>query len=536
MPRQHYVLSYCSCFCFLLLLVFVRINVRKREPPLLPWLWFSPPSTSFHPPILPDPDDSSVYTAAESCLPFKVRLFLLLNPFLLNSLHTTTNSPRVTRFTPSSPPFSSSHVSLRVVVFIVGVGDRLRRVARLAAVATSKQQSSAQAKEQATQQAMNVTAEHAGGAVVLELDEGCRSVAALRRIISAALPDVREDGFDVTVQGRAVEDVDVCGLEEGATIQVVESRRAVALAALRAAGRDVSEDGLWDGMFEAVKNGEFALCEQYLDAGCDVNALGEGDAPLHYAAFHCRPDLCTLLLQRGADANKRVQRGHNRSFQPYSPMGWRVALRSGRVHKLCQRLRSSGSRYARHRSHIRQLRRARTIRHGPGRASGRANCCGDGPGRPRRTRGRHTRRPGGRVVCTGIDNPGSRLEPTLTSGTRTLHRCIGVSGRITQPSTPCASESRSRHARRGPRAHGVSLLDHARRQRKNLWRSRDRVARSGKKWDGLSPFNALDQFVKYGAPRMKRWSNPCRKGYAGYIHRWRRCSSRSASSRSLRRG
>ena len=108
---------------------------------------------------------------------------------------------------------------------------------------------------------------------------------------------------------------------------------------------------------------------------------------------------------------RRVQRGHDRSFQPYSPMGWRVALRSGRVHKLCQRLRSSGSRYARHRSHIRQLRRARTIRHGPGRASGRANWCGDGPGRPRPTRGRHTRRPGGRVVCTGIDNPGGNVFP-----------------------------------------------------------------------------------------------------------------------------
>ena len=92
-------------------------------------------------------------------------------------------------------------------------------------------------------------------------------------------------------------------------------------------------------------------------------------------------------------------------------MGWRVALRSGRVHKLCQRLRSSGSRYARHRSHIRQLRRARTIRHGPGRASGRASWCGDRPGRPRPTRGRHTRRPGGRVVCTGIDNPGSNVFP-----------------------------------------------------------------------------------------------------------------------------
>ena len=103
---------------------------------------------------------------------------------------------------------------------------------------------------------MNVTAEHAGGAVVLELDEGCRSVAALRRIVSAALHHLKEDGFDVTVQGRAVEDVDVCGLEEGATIQVVVSRRVVAVAALRAAGRDVSEGGLKDGMFEAVCGGE----------------------------------------------------------------------------------------------------------------------------------------------------------------------------------------------------------------------------------------------------------------------------------------
>ena len=35
----------------------------------------------------------------------------------------------------------------------------------------------------------------------------------------------------------------------------------------------------------------------------------------------------------------------------------------------------------------------------------------------------------------------------------------------------------------------------------------------------LSPFNALDQFVEYGAPRMKRWSNPCRKEYGRYIHK-----------------
>ena len=244
---------------------------------------------------------------------------------------------------------------------------------------------------------MYITAEHAGGAVVLELDEGCRSVAALRRIISAALPDVREDGFDVTVQGRAVEDVDVCGLEEGATIQVVESRRVVAVAALRAAGRDVSEDGLWDGMFEAVENGEFALCEHYLDAGCDVNALGEGDAPLHYAACQCRPDLCTLLLQRGADVNKRDY------------------LNNTPLHR-----------------------------------------------------------------CVWSDHSQHAVREVLLSHGADMHA----------------------------EANGYSPLDDARRQRKEVWRSRDRAARRGRKWRGrLSPFNAYDQFVKYGAPSM-RWSNP----------------------------
>ena len=150
---------------------------------------------------------------------------------------------------------------------------------------------------------MNVTAEHAGGAVVLELDEGCRSVAALRRIISAALPDVREDGFDVTVARCGG-----CGCVRVGrdTIQVVVRESAVALDALRAAGRDVSEDGLNKGICDAVQAGALALCEQYLDAGCDVNALdGDGRALLHVAASRSYPDLCTLLLQRGADVNKR---------------------------------------------------------------------------------------------------------------------------------------------------------------------------------------------------------------------------------------
>ena len=266
---------------------------------------------------------------------------------------------------------------------------------------------------------MNVTAGHAGGAVMLELDEGCRSVAALRGIISAALPDLREGGFDVTVQGRAVEDVDVCGLEEGATIQVVESRRAVALAALRAAGRDVSEAGLKEGMLMAVWRGDVVLCERYLDAGCHVQALdGSGRALLHHAACLRLPECCTLLLQRGADVDKR-------DYSNATPL-----------HK-----------------------------------------------------------------CWSEDPAGHAVREVLLSHGADIH----VKAYI-----------------------GRSPLDDARRERKKVWRSRDRAARSRNKWRGqLSPFNALDQFVKYGAPRM-RWSNPCRKEYANpcapkeygrYIHK-----------------
>ena len=194
---------------------------------------------------------------------------------------------------------------------------------------------------------MDITAEHAGGDVVLELDEGCRSVAAPRRIISAALPHLREDGFDVTVQGRAVEDVDVRGLEVGAKIQVVESRRAAAVAQLCAEGYDVSADGLRGGL---VLSSNLRLSELYLDAadlprheplvrdallclhltgkvvlpvcklflsrGYDVNAIGLGNVDagqsltaLHVAAMLNRSKYCALLLQHGADVNARDKEG-----------------------------------------------------------------------------------------------------------------------------------------------------------------------------------------------------------------------------------
>ena len=231
---------------------------------------------------------------------------------------------------------------------------------------------------------MNITAEHAGGAVVFELDEGCRSVAALRRIISAAIPDLMEDGFDVTVQKRAVEDLDVCGLEEGANIQVVESRRAVALAELRAAGHDVTVGGLRKGLVAAVQRGDVAQCEQHLDAGvspdlriinthadttsspllfdaveherlavfelllsrgCDVNAAHSNTfTTLHLAAAKGRPAFCKLLLQHGADVNKQSSYGSTPLHSASSALLWNpVVYECRRFHEVREALLQHGA-------------------------------------------------------------------------------------------------------------------------------------------------------------------------------------------------
>ena len=130
-----------------------------------------------------------------------------------------------------------------------------------------------------------------------------------------------------------------------------------------------------------------------------------GDTPLHYAVFKENTELCKHLLDSGCVKDVTGSAGS----QPLVPALFAYGI-------ACS---SSGSQTVSktpERSHIRQLRRARTIRHGPGRASGRATWCGDGPGRPRPTRGKYTRRPGGRVVCTGTGNPGSNVFPASREG------------------------------------------------------------------------------------------------------------------------
>ena len=150
----------------------------------------------------------------------------------------------------------------------------------------------------------------------------------------------------------------------------------------------------WTPLFASCCEGHAELATLLLDRGS--TALDEknrdGQTPLFSSCCNGHLELATLLLDRGSTAIDEKGSAGSRPLVPaLSPMGWRAVLRSGRVHKPWPRLRSSGSRHARHRSHIRQLRRARTIRHGSGRASGRANWYGGGSGRPRPTGRAHTR-------------------------------------------------------------------------------------------------------------------------------------------------
>ena len=262
------------------------------------------------------------------------------------------------------------------------------------------------------------------------------------------------EGFDVSVGGRVLDDEGIVSLEEHVCLDVSANTRGLSVLALREAGRELSEAGLLkavsegdvssctlyldagvpldcvdaDGytplhlscfhgnleiaslllnrdstaidtyadctpLHDVCEGGYLEIATLLLDRGC--TAIDEKDVdgctPLLYSCSAGHLEITTLLLDRGSKAIDEKGSAGSRPLVPaLSPMGWRAVLRSGRVHKPWPRLRSSGSRHARHRSHIRQLRRARTIRHGSGRASGRANWYG-GSGRPRPTGRAHTR-------------------------------------------------------------------------------------------------------------------------------------------------
>ena len=133
---------------------------------------------------------------------------------------------------------------------------------------------------------MHVTARVAGQEEVdVEVGEACRTIQALKEAVVVALPQLRVEGFDVSVGGRALDDEGVVSLEHGACLDVVPDHvaaapdtRGLAVEALREAGREVSKYGLLD----AAREGDDGLCTLYLDAGVPVDCRdGRGWTPLH---------------------------------------------------------------------------------------------------------------------------------------------------------------------------------------------------------------------------------------------------------------
>ena len=147
---------------------------------------------------------------------------------------------------------------------------------------------------------MHVTARLAGQEEVdVEVGEECRTSQALKEAIVVALPQLRVEGFDVSVGGRALDDEGVVSLEDGACLDVVPDTRGLGVEALREAGRGVSEAGLC----EAAREGDVRLCALYLDAGMPIDCQdSDGMAPLHLACRHGHLLLATLLLDRGSRA------------------------------------------------------------------------------------------------------------------------------------------------------------------------------------------------------------------------------------------
>ena len=111
---------------------------------------------------------------------------------------------------------------------------------------------------------MQITASWGGADVEVEVDEECRSLAALKRALRSALPEeVDLEKVCLEVGGRALSEEDVVGLVEGSVVAVSPTLAARAAATLREEGRDVDAAGFC----QAVEAGDVRLCELYLDAG-----------------------------------------------------------------------------------------------------------------------------------------------------------------------------------------------------------------------------------------------------------------------------
>ena len=192
---------------------------------------------------------------------------------------------------------------------------------------------------------MQITASWGGEDVEVEVDEKCRSLAALKRALRSALPEeVDLEKVCLEVGGCAMEEEDVVALVEGSVIAVSPTLAARAVATLREEGCDLDAGafcaaaqagdvrlcGLYldarvvcppddeAPLHVACREGKVAVCTLLLDRGCDVNVKGWGkDTPLHVAVRADSIELCTLLLDRGCDVDaKRSKKAEGKNNTP----------------------------------------------------------------------------------------------------------------------------------------------------------------------------------------------------------------------------
>ena len=148
-------------------------------------------------------------------------------------------------------------------------------------------------------QQMQITASWGGADVEVEVDEECRSLAALKRALRSALPEeVNLEKVCLEVGGRAMEEEDVVGLVEGSVVAVSPTLAARAAATLREEGRAVTAVGFR----AAARAGDVRVCELYLDAGV---ACPRRVTLLHIACLEGNIALCTRLLDRGFDVDAK---------------------------------------------------------------------------------------------------------------------------------------------------------------------------------------------------------------------------------------
>ena len=140
---------------------------------------------------------------------------------------------------------------------------------------------------------MLITASWEGGDVAVEVDEGCRSVDALRHTLAAAVPELDAEKVCLEIGGCAADDEAVCSLCEGSVVTVSATLAARAVAILRKERRGVDLSCFCD----AARHGDMRLWKLYLDA--EVRHRPGSDTPLHIACRVSNLPLCKLLIERG---------------------------------------------------------------------------------------------------------------------------------------------------------------------------------------------------------------------------------------------